>query len=68
MSGLDPAKNIRVCDKVPPEVQNLVKEWIRRKSTAKYQKESIIRDTREELRSGLSKQLDYEDEDDCFVG
>ncbi|XP_062015024.1 uncharacterized protein LOC133731650 [Rosa rugosa] len=68
LTGLDPAKNTRVCDKVPPEVQKLVKEWMRRKCTAKYQKDSIIRDTREEFRSGLSQQLNSEDEDEGFVG
>lgn len=31
LSGLDPAKNIRVCDKVPPEVQNLVKKMDKEK-------------------------------------
>ncbi|XP_040374660.1 uncharacterized protein LOC112199142 [Rosa chinensis] len=66
LSGYDPHKSVKKCDKVPPEIKIEVIAWIKRKDSIKQEKAAVQDDIREELRNEyLGNQTSlYNDDDD----
>ncbi|XP_024164077.1 uncharacterized protein LOC112171067 [Rosa chinensis] len=66
LSGYDPHKSVKKCDKVPPEIKTEVIAWINRKDSIKQEKAAVQDDIREELRNdylGNQTSLYYDDDD-----
>lgn len=66
LSGNDPKKNVKRCDKCPPEVREEMRQLLHEAEMKKKNKSMMKETIRQELRANLDPRLDHREDEDLY--